>query len=68
MSLRAVHICFISLSIFLAFGFGVWAVHNYSRSGNWISLVLGVASFLGGTFLVGYLFWFVSRMKRIEPS
>ncbi len=67
MSLRAVHICFISLSIVLAFGFGVWAVRNYSSSENLTLLALGIASFLGGVFLAGYLFWFISKMKKVEP-
>ena len=67
MSLRAVHICFISLSTLLAFGFGLWAVRSYPGSGNPTSLGLGIASFLGGIFLIGYLFWFIWKMKRAEP-
>ena len=67
MSLKAVHICFISLSILLAFGFGVWAVQGYSSSENLLFLTLGIASLVVGVFLIGYLFWFVSKMKKIEP-
>jgi len=60
MSLKAVHICFILLSIALAFGFGYWGVKN-----NF--LYLGPGSLMGGIALVIYLFRFIQKMKKINP-
>lgn len=59
MSLKAVHIFFILLSIALAAGFGAWAVRNYQTTGSLVNLWLGIASFACGAALVGYLVWFV---------
>ena len=68
MSLKALHICFIILSIFLAFGFGWWAVHDYLAVKNAVNLWMGIGSFFGGVVLAGYLVWFLSKMKRVgEP-
>ena len=68
MSLKALHICFIVLSILLAIGFGVWAVRNFESSRNVTTLALGVGSLVGSILLMGYLFWFVSKMKRVGSS
>lgn len=68
MSLRALHICFITLSIFLAFGFGLWGLHDYDRSKTVVHLWLGMASFAGAVLLVVYLYWFLAKMKRIMHS
>ena len=68
MSLKAVHICFIFLSIVLALGLGVWGVGDYSTTGNLIPLSLGIGSFVGGVLLAGYLVWFIYKMKRIPPA
>lgn len=65
MSLKALHICFIVLSILLALGFGIWAVRNFESSRNLVTLVLGAGSFVGSLVLTGYLFWFVSKMKKV---
>ena len=67
MSLKSVHICFILLSIGFCWGFGFWAVRNYSSTGNGIHLLLGIASLLGGAALVYYLIRFVQKMKKIAP-
>ena len=68
MSLKALHICFIVLSIFLAIGFGGWAVRDYGVTQNAVNLWMGIGSFIGGIALVGYLVWFLSKMKRVgEP-
>ena len=68
MSLKAVHICFILLSTVLALGCGVWGIRHYSVTKNLIYFSLGIGSFMGGILLVGYLTWFVYKMKRIPPS
>lgn len=68
MSLKAIHICFILLSLALALGFGFWGVRDYLATENLIHFSLGIGSFVGGILLVGYLVWFVYKMKRIPPS
>lgn len=60
MSLKVVHICFILLATALAFGLGMWSLQR----DFWLG---GVASFAGGVLLVGYLFWFLKKMKRLNP-
>ena len=68
MSLKALHVCFIILSILLALGFGVWAVRDFVFTKNLMNLGMGAFSFLGGVVLIGYLFWFLSKMKRVGDS
>lgn len=67
MSLKAVHICFILLSIALALGFGFWGIRDYAASGNLVHFFLGIGSLVGGGVLGGYLVWFLSKMKRTSP-
>ena len=68
MSLKALHICFIVLSIFFTLGFGCWGVRDYGLSKNAVNLWLGIGSFTGGGVLIGYLFWFLPKMKRVGSS
>lgn len=68
MSLKAVHIFFILLSITLAAGFGAWAVRNYQATGNGVNLMLGIASFVSAAALLVYLVWFLFKMRRLGPS
>jgi flagellar biogenesis protein FliO len=64
MSLRAVHIFFISLSILLAIGFGGWEVQRYSQSGEMLELVAGILSFGVAIGLVVYGMYFLKKVKR----
>ena len=64
MSLKAFHIFFIILSTLLAFGFGVWAVDDFGRSGSWVHLALGVGSFIASGGLVWYGVWFLRKLKH----
>lgn len=68
MSLKAVHICFISLSIILAAGFGVWGIRDYSANKNLIHLLLGIGFLPASLGLTGYLVWFVYKMRKLTPS
>ena len=45
MSLKAFHIFFIVMSIAITIVFGVWGTLDYTRSGSWFYLILGVGSF-----------------------
>ena len=68
MSLKAVHICFILLSMVLTLGLGFWGVRDHAASKNLMHFFLGVGSFAGGILLAGYFVWFMNKMKRIPPA
>lgn len=59
MSLKAIHICFILLSIALAVGFGCWAAQNQHL--NW-----GIGAWAAASFLMIYLWRFIQKMKKIS--
>ena len=63
MSLKTFHIFFIIVSTALALGFGVWATRDFAASGSWVSLSLGVGSFVGSVVLVVYGAWFLRKLK-----
>jgi len=66
MSLKAFHIVFVTVSVLLAFGFGVWAVRDWQRAGDWVSLACGVASLLGAVVLVVYGKWFLRKLQGVS--
>jgi hypothetical protein len=68
MSLKAVHICFILLSIGLTAGFGVWALNAYLAFKSLMNLFLGVSSWIGCAGLAVYFVWFLFKMKKLSPS
>ncbi len=59
MSLKAVHIFFILCSIFLSGFLGWWL--REAGSGGW-----GLVFFAGALGLVGYLIWFVLKLRRTK--
>ena len=65
MSLKAIHLVFITASTILAFGFGVWELKTYSAAGEKGDLILGVASLLGGLALIVYGRYFLKKLKNI---
>ena len=64
MSLKAFHVFFVTVSIILAFGFGIWATRDYQSSGTTASLVMAVLSFLGGVALLAYFPYFLRKTKN----
>lgn len=66
MSLKAIHIVFITAATLLAFGFGAWALHQYSQSGARMDLVMGVLGVLGGVGLIWYGRYFLKKLKNIS--
>ena len=67
MSLKVVHVFVIILSTVLLAFFGFWALCDYTASRNSVNLVWGILSLLGGIALVPYLYWFISKMKKVRP-
>ncbi len=68
MSLKAVHIFFISLSILLALGFAGWELQRYAASGEFLELIAGILSFGVAIGLVLYGMYFLKKVKRVSLS
>ena len=66
MSLKAVHIIFITASCLLAFGFAGWCLKSYfSGEGLSRDLVFGIASFAVGVGLIIYGRYFLKKLKDV---
>ncbi len=63
MSLKSFHIVFVSVSILLTVGFGLWAVRDYQAAGDRTSLYIGIGSFLVTILLAIYGVWFLKKLK-----
>ena len=67
MSLKAFHVIFITASSALAFGCGVWALHNgFSAQGTAWDFVIGVASLGAGVGLILYERYFLKKTKNLS--
>ncbi len=64
MSLKAIHIFVILLSILLLFFFGFWSIIHFQVSKKSLDLSLGIVSALAGILLVPYLVWFIMKLRR----
>lgn len=64
MSLKGFHIVFISVSVLLAFGFGVYCLATPPVASHaWQAM--GIVSLLGGCGLVAYEVSFLKKMRRL---
>jgi DNA-binding transcriptional regulator of glucitol operon len=66
MSLKAVHIVFISCSILLAFFLGGWLWHDYARTRDHTEAVCGVVSCLAGLVLIVYAKAILRKLRQIS--
>jgi hypothetical protein len=66
MSLRTVHIIFITASALLCVGFGAWELHAYSAIHHGSDLVMGVGSLLCGAALGVYGKAVYRKLKRLS--
>jgi hypothetical protein len=66
MSLKAIHIVFVSASILLAIGFGIWEVLNYRAEHRTADLWYGIGSFVAGAALVVYGRAILKKLKHIS--
>ena len=66
MSLKAVHIAFISLSVLLSAGFAVWALEGFREGGGGGMLAAGVASLVFGIGLIIYGARFLRKLKHVS--
>ena len=66
MSLKTVHIIFITASVLLAAGFGLWALNHFAAAGGIGYLLTGVLSILSGVVLVVYGKKFLQKLSHIS--
>ena len=67
MSLKTFHLVFIIIAIIAADMFGAWAIwHRASLDA--LTLVLGIATLIGGLALTVYAFYFAKTMEREEMA
>ena len=62
MSLKALHLIFISLSVILSFGFSYWSLIIAEP----VLLIYGVISLIFGIVLILYGSWFLKKLKNIS--
>ena len=63
MSLKAFHVLFITISVLLCFGFGVWCFGSDFARGKTLYAAVGIASFVLGVSLVVYEIFFLRKLK-----
>jgi hypothetical protein len=67
MSLKAFHLLFITASILLALGCGVWGLREYwSPDGKVFDLVFGLGSLAAAVGLVIYERYFLKKLKKVS--
>lgn len=65
MSLKAFHVVFVSLTMLLFAGFGLWAVGQYRREGETAYLAAAVGSFAAVPALMLYGRWFLRKLRHV---
>ncbi len=66
MSLKALHIVFITASIVLAWGFGAWCLNEFAHDGARSNLWFGIGSLVTGVALVIYGKAMLKKLKHIS--
>jgi divalent metal cation (Fe/Co/Zn/Cd) transporter len=66
MSLKVFHIVFISLSVVLAFGFGLWLLVGQPVEGGLIDILAALFSFGVGILLVLYEIKIVKKFRSLK--
>jgi len=66
MSLKAVHIVFITCSILLAFFLGGWLWHDFGRTGDRTEEIAAVISCLAGVLLIVYAKAILRKLRQIS--
>ena len=66
MSLKAFHIVFVTVSILMAFGCGIWSILNFKDTGSGSDLVFGAGWVLTGIALLVYGRAILRKLKHIS--
>lgn len=65
MSLKTVHIVFISVSVLLAIWFGGWAIQQYVAGDGVSVLIMGIVSLALAVVLIVYGKRFLQKLKHV---
>jgi hypothetical protein len=66
MSLKALHIVFVTASTLLAFGFGTWELKAYQISDQRMDLLMGIGGLVSGLVLIVYGKMVLKKLKHIS--
>ena len=66
MSLKAVHIVFITCSILLAFFLGGWLWHDYGQTRDHVEAGVSIASWVCGVTLIIYAKAILRKLRQIS--
>lgn len=66
MSLKALHIVFVTASTVLSFGFGAWELKAYQTSDQRMDLFLGIGGLVAGLALIIYGKMVLKKLKHIS--
>ncbi len=66
MSLKAIHVLFITVATIFAAGFGVWSIDFFLDRQEAVYLMLGIFSLTASLALIGYGSWFLRKMKDVS--
>ena len=65
MSLKAIHIFFVTVATLISGGFAVWAVDHYLATGRGLDLALAILVMAMAVALPFYGAWFLKKMKKV---
>lgn len=65
MSLKAVHIFFITVATLFLAGFGVWSANQYLTAGGTAHLIFAIVGLVGTVGLPIYGVWFLKKTKEV---
>jgi len=65
MSLKAVHVFFITAATLVAAGFGLWSIRQYQATGGGGDLLMSLVAVSAAVSLPVYGGWFLKKMKHV---
>ena len=65
MSLKAIHVFFVTVATLISAFFGVWTVSQYLASGSGTDLALAILALAMTVALPIYGAWFLKKMKKV---
>ena len=66
MSLKAFHIVFVTVSVLLTLGVGIWGLNHYFQDGSNLNLALGAGSMASAVLLAVYGRYFLKKLKHVS--
>jgi hypothetical protein len=67
MSLKAVHLVFVTALSALTFGMAVWKFRDFGREGGTTGdLLLGIGGLLAGVLVIVYGVYFLKKLRKVS--